>query len=114
MDGSLTAHAPTDTLTARVGDYRDRIARLSDKLCVLHEGLDHDRNTRFEYLQGKMRQLDERLTASQDSGAKKISVLKQQLIAVHHDLTKNVRIAYPWNKQNTMRSLKLTRLCRQR
>jgi len=83
---SLTAHAPTDSLATRVGDYRDRIARLSDKLCVLHEGLDNDRSTRFEHLQGKVRHLDERLTASQDSGAKKFALLKQQLVGVHRDL----------------------------
>uniref|UniRef100_A0A7S0FD02 Uncharacterized protein n=1 Tax=Pyrodinium bahamense TaxID=73915 RepID=A0A7S0FD02_9DINO len=78
--------ASAEATSGRLGDYRDRIARLSDKLCVLHEGLDQDRNTRFEYLQGKMRQLDERVTASQDATAKKFSVLKEQLVAFQHDL----------------------------
>ncbi|CAK0904871.1 unnamed protein product [Prorocentrum cordatum] len=67
-------------------DYRERIARLSDKLCVLHAGLDQDRNTRFEHLQGKMRQLDEKVCASQDSTGKKFSVLKGQLLAFQSDL----------------------------
>lgn len=69
-----------------MGSHRDRIARLSDKLCVLHEGLDEDRNTRFEHLQGKMRHLDERLSASQDAATKKTAVIKDQLICFQKDI----------------------------
>lgn len=76
----------SESSLSRPGDYRDRISRLSDKLCVLHEGLDQDRNTRFEHLQGKMRQLDERVSASQDTTNRKFSLMKEQLCVFQKDL----------------------------
>jgi len=79
MSGADGSHDPS-------GSYRERIARLSDKLCVLHEGLDTDRNMRYQHLQGKMKQLDDRLTASQDSASHKFSVLKDQLLLFQNEL----------------------------
>eukprot|EP00411_Alexandrium_monilatum_P051800 CAMPEP_0175429572 /NCGR_PEP_ID=MMETSP0095-20121207/51424_1 /TAXON_ID=311494 /ORGANISM="Alexandrium monilatum, Strain CCMP3105" /LENGTH=385 /DNA_ID=CAMNT_0016729019 /DNA_START=53 /DNA_END=1208 /DNA_ORIENTATION=- len=78
--------SPPASGSPRLEDYRDRTARLSDKLLVLHEGLDQDRNTRFEYLQGKVKQLDERVSVSQDATTRKFSVLKDQLGAFQAEL----------------------------
>merc|ERR1719356_1695894 len=74
------------------GNYRDRINGLTDKLAVLHEGLDQDRNTRFDHLQGKMKHLDERLSASQDASTKKFGVLKEQML-IFQDALQNERVA---------------------
>lgn len=60
--------------------YSDRITSLTGKLSTLHDGLDKDRNSRYDHLQGKMKHLDERLSASQDAGQKKFGVLKEKML----------------------------------
>mmetsp|Transcript_54673 Transcript_54673/g.98207 ORF Transcript_54673/g.98207 Transcript_54673/m.98207 type:complete len:262 (-) Transcript_54673:143-928(-) len=89
MADALGGSAETNADSTSV--YRDRVARLTDKLSVLHEGLDQDRNTRFDHLQGKMKQLDERLSVSQDAAAKKFGILKEQMLIFQEDL-KNERM----------------------
>jgi len=66
--------------------HHERIAMLSDKLCVLHDSMNHDAKVRFEHLHCKMRHFDERLTGSQDASAKKISVMKEQLQQFQQEL----------------------------
>eukprot|EP00927_Polykrikos_kofoidii_P052246 TRINITY_DN46027_c0_g1_i1.p1 TRINITY_DN46027_c0_g1~~TRINITY_DN46027_c0_g1_i1.p1 ORF type:complete len:284 (+),score=59.97 TRINITY_DN46027_c0_g1_i1:82-852(+) len=63
----------------RCGSYRERIAMLSDRLCVVHEGVDLDRCHRFDHLQGKLKCLDEQLANCQDQSLQKVTVLKDQL-----------------------------------
>jgi len=60
--------------------YRDRVTNLTTKLSNMHEGLDKDKASRYDHLQGKMKHLDERLSASQDAGAKKFGVLKDHML----------------------------------
>mmetsp|Transcript_2868 Transcript_2868/g.8107 ORF Transcript_2868/g.8107 Transcript_2868/m.8107 type:complete len:290 (-) Transcript_2868:69-938(-) len=68
-------------------EHRDRMSILSDKLCVLHSGLDQDRNVRYEHLQGKLRALDDRVGASQDATHKKFVVLKDQIVQFQRELS---------------------------
>merc|ERR1719277_1078779 len=65
--------------TDRAKDHRDRIARLNESLLGLQDGLDTERTSRFEDLQGKMTLLDEKVNLSQDMKAHKFHVLKEQL-----------------------------------
>jgi hypothetical protein len=74
-----------DSAPARSED-KTRLDWVSQKLCLLHDGLAQDRDSRFEHLQGKMRQLDERVSASQDSLSKKFIVLKDRLLGFETDL----------------------------
>jgi len=62
----------------RMATYGNKITGLSDKLLSLHAGLDDERNARFEQLQGKIKSLDDRLSAWQNIGAKKYNVVKGQ------------------------------------
>lgn len=66
--------------------YRDRINNLTSKLSTLHEGIDKDRNSRYDHLQNKMKHLDERLSASQDASAKKFGVLKDHMLIFQQSL----------------------------
>merc|ERR550514_2674659 len=70
----------------RIDSYHNRIAKLSDKLSDLHQGLESDRNSRFDTLNGKMRMLDERLATSQDAAAKRFASLKDQLVIFQKEL----------------------------
>lgn len=74
-----TAHQTADR-------HQDHIGWVSAKLCALHDGLAHERDSRFEQLQGKMKELDERVSASQDSVAKKFTVLKSGLVDFQREL----------------------------
>lgn len=68
--------------------YRDRVTNLTTKLSTLHDGLDKDRNSRYDNLQGKMKHLDERLAVAQDTSSKKFGVLKDHMFIFQDALKK--------------------------
>jgi len=72
--------------------YRDRITNLTTKLSSMHEGLDKDRSSRYDHLQVKMKQLDERLSASQDASQKKFGVLKDHVFLFQETVKKEREI----------------------
>lgn len=76
MSGENAIHLSSNTEAA----YRDRVTNLTTKLSSLHDGMDKDRNSRYDQLQGKMKHLDERLSTSQDVSQKKFGVLKDHML----------------------------------
>lgn len=65
---------------------------LTDKLNVLHVGMDQDRNTRFEYIQGKLQQLDDKLGVSQDQTGRKFVIIKDHVVKFQDELWKEKQI----------------------
>jgi len=70
--------------------YRDRVTNLTNKLSSMHDGMDKDRNSKYDHLQGKMKHLDERLSASQDASLKKFGVLKDHML-IYQEVVKEER-----------------------
>eukprot|EP00931_Biecheleriopsis_adriatica_P058107 TRINITY_DN34527_c0_g1_i1.p1 TRINITY_DN34527_c0_g1~~TRINITY_DN34527_c0_g1_i1.p1 ORF type:complete len:291 (+),score=84.13 TRINITY_DN34527_c0_g1_i1:68-874(+) len=74
------------------GDYRERIARLTDKLNVVHETsgthatTENTKVSKLDFLHDKVKKLDERVATSQDLAQKKFSALKEQLGKFQKDL----------------------------
>eukprot|EP00928_Gymnodinium_smaydae_P065319 TRINITY_DN48484_c0_g1_i1.p1 TRINITY_DN48484_c0_g1~~TRINITY_DN48484_c0_g1_i1.p1 ORF type:complete len:301 (+),score=96.11 TRINITY_DN48484_c0_g1_i1:58-960(+) len=64
----------------RMETYARKIGDLSETLLELHSGLDDERNTRFEHLQGNLKGLEDRITAWQNVGTKKFGSKKQMLL----------------------------------
>jgi len=77
---------PTHFTSDTENIYRDRITNLTTKLSSMHEGLDKDRSSRYDHLQFRMKQLDERLSASQDASKKKFDVLKDHVLIFQETL----------------------------
>merc|ERR1719261_2212921 len=67
------------------GSYYDRISKLSERLSGLQQGLEHERNLRFDGLGVKMQDVDARLMASQESVNQECGALKEQLAKFHRD-----------------------------
>lgn len=75
-----------DKHASRVGDYRKRVAQLSSKLCVLHDGLHHDSRQRWDHLHQKMQNLDERRAMVEEATAKKFTALAEHLAVFRKEL----------------------------
>jgi len=67
------------------GAYYDRINRLSERLSGLHQGLEHERNSRFDQLGQRMYDVDLRLQTTQDSLTGDLAHLKEQLANFQRD-----------------------------
>lgn len=90
-------------------DYRERIARLSEKLNVVQEDSRDDKDARIDALQAKLKQLDERVASSQDISQKKFSTLKEQLIKFQRELDaeRKTREGQAQGKQDEIGQLRL-------
>merc|ERR1719409_463466 len=82
---SRGAAMPAASGSSTGGSYYDRISKLSERLSGLQQGLEHERNQRFDTLSLKMADVDARLHASQESVTKECSVLKEQLSKFQRD-----------------------------
>eukprot|EP00405_Crypthecodinium_cohnii_P010749 CAMPEP_0206425894 /NCGR_PEP_ID=MMETSP0324_2-20121206/4059_1 /ASSEMBLY_ACC=CAM_ASM_000836 /TAXON_ID=2866 /ORGANISM="Crypthecodinium cohnii, Strain Seligo" /LENGTH=277 /DNA_ID=CAMNT_0053890755 /DNA_START=168 /DNA_END=1001 /DNA_ORIENTATION=+ len=60
--------------------------RLSQRLSVVQSEVEHEHNARFDALLGRMRQLDDRVAASQDHNTRKFTVLKETLLKFDREL----------------------------
>merc|ERR1740129_291465 len=67
------------------GSYYDRISKLSERLSGLQQGLEHERNVRFDHLSVKMQDVDARLQSSQDAVQRECGQLKEQLSKFQRD-----------------------------
>lgn len=71
----------TDEGSGGAETYRERIERLSAKLNVVHEGVaSGEKASKYDYLQEKVRKLDEKVAVSVDASQKKFSVIREQLV----------------------------------
>merc|ERR1719281_1295359 len=70
---------------ATSGSYYERISRLSERLSGLQQGLEHERNVRFDTLQHKMHDVDSKLHGAQENMQKDCSQLKDSLAKFQRD-----------------------------
>lgn len=84
--------APEVTLTPRAvltprgtGLSSDRINRLSERLCGLQQGLEHERHARFQNLNQKMSDVDGTMQQAQESLLRECHVMKEALSRFHQD-----------------------------
>lgn len=88
LDSSMMVAKPRHSLDkdARADEYCEKMVKLSNKMNTLHDGLDQERNKRFEHLQIRLRNMDESMSASEAYGAKKFNVVKDHLIKFQGEL----------------------------
>lgn len=81
-EGGSKSSGPTGTPS---GSYYERIGRLSERLSGLQQGLEHERNVRFDSLHTKMHDVETRLTVSQENMTKDCAALKESLVQFQRD-----------------------------
>mmetsp|Transcript_4132 Transcript_4132/g.7586 ORF Transcript_4132/g.7586 Transcript_4132/m.7586 type:complete len:253 (-) Transcript_4132:39-797(-) len=67
------------------GNYYERINRLSERLSGLQQGLEHERNSRFDQLSQRMYDVDLKLQQSQETLHSDLALLKDQLVKFQRD-----------------------------
>merc|ERR1719433_1906825 len=86
---TLPEPAATPGLVGRAGSasgsYYDRISRLSERLSGLQQGLEHERNSRFDQLGQKLCDIDSRLQSSQEGLQHDCGQLREQLAKFQRD-----------------------------
>jgi len=70
--------SPDRAMTDRIVDYGERVAKTSLDLRERHDDVDRGRNDRFTQMQVQIETMEERLSASEDAGAKKFLLLKDK------------------------------------
>lgn len=76
----------TDAGPGSAENYQERIARLSAKLHVMNEGVAGEKGSKYDYLQDKVRKLDEKVAVTVDASQKKFSVIREQLVQFQKDV----------------------------
>lgn len=66
--------------------FAKKVTHLSDNLVGLHKDHDEERNTRFDHLQEKIKNLDDRLSMWQNIGSKKFSLVKELILVFQREL----------------------------
>jgi vacuolar-type H+-ATPase subunit I/STV1 len=64
----------------------DRLSKLSDKINVINYSVDQEKHSKFEYLNQRINDVDDRLGEVQEQSSKKFTVIREQIGKIQKQL----------------------------